>query len=71
MSTLLKKIGINKIIISPSFLRGSARMMDLFGYLDSYKKIKNEDFVATKKDWEKVGKYLQDAMTEYESGKRQ
>ena len=54
----------------PSFLKGVARTLDLFGKLDVYKYSANEqeaDFNALKKDWEIVSEDLWNAIKKYES----
>lgn len=54
---------------SPSFLKGTARIIDLFGYLDWYnykstnKKIDSE---ALKRDWDIVGLDILEAFKLYE-----
>ncbi|HLD26368.1 MAG TPA: hypothetical protein VJB63_00200 [Patescibacteria group bacterium] len=54
----------------PSFWKGTARVLDLFGNLDVYNYSNNEeeaDFNALKRDWEIVGQDLFSAIKQYES----
>jgi hypothetical protein len=54
----------------PSFWRGTARVMDLFGTLTRYNTFasaKDADTTAMKRDWEIVGQDIKDAVKEYES----
>ena len=71
MNKKMSKIFLNSsaLFTSPSFLKGAARVSDLFGYLDdyNYKPTGNEaDFEALKRDWEIVGLDIQNAIEIYE-----
>lgn len=39
----------------PSILKGSARIVDMFGGMDEYKTSPSADFDLIKNDWENVG----------------
>ena len=54
----------------PSFLKGIARTLDLYGNLDAYNYSDTEqeaDSNALKKDWEIIGQDIWDALRKYES----
>lgn len=60
----------SNLFVQPSFWRGTARVMDLFGTLTRYNTAPtahDADTRATKKDWEVVGQDLKDAISDYES----
>lgn len=60
----------SNLFVQPSFWRGSARVMDLFGTLTKYNTTstaQEADTRATQKDWEVVGQDLKDAISDYES----
>ena len=62
-------INSSDLFTSPSFLKGSSRIVDLFGYLDdyNYKSTDNQvDSEALKRDWEIVGLDILDAIKLYE-----
>lgn len=54
---------------NPSFLKGTCRVVDLFGYLDEYNYKDSEaeaDIEALKRDWDIVGIDLVKAIELYE-----
>ena len=58
------------LFVYPSFLKGVARSIDLFGLLDeyNYSETENEaDVKSLKRDWDIIGKDLWSAVKEYES----
>ncbi|PIU68382.1 hypothetical protein COS81_04160 [candidate division WWE3 bacterium CG06_land_8_20_14_3_00_42_16] len=59
---------------TPSFLKGVARVIDLFGQLDEYdykKTEKEADAEALRRDWYIVGQDIFDGVEKYERGSRQ
>ncbi len=52
--------------VSPSFLKGASRVVDLFGKLDDYNFKEMDDYKALKRDWENVGKTISNSMSEYD-----
>lgn len=62
-------INSSDLFASPSFMKGAARIADLFGYLDDYnykptgKKVDTE---ALKRDWNIVGLDIFEAIELYE-----
>lgn len=68
MGDVVKKT--SALFIQPSFWRGTARVMDLFGTLtryNTYPTAQEADRRAMKRDWEVVGQDLKNAIKEYES----
>ena len=58
---------------SPSFLKGIARIFDLFGQLDNYYTHRTEeeaDTNAISRDWKIVGNDILNALKKYESNFR-
>lgn len=53
------------IFRAPSFLKGFARTLDLFGKLDSYKYSTDPDSELIKKDWNIIAKDLKDSLNRY------
>ncbi len=62
-------ISSSDLFAPPSFLKGSARAVDLFGYLDDYNYKSTDNAVDTealKRDWDIVGLDILDAIKQYE-----
>ncbi|MBU0978951.1 MAG: hypothetical protein ABIJ03_04085 [Patescibacteria group bacterium] len=55
------------ILRSPSFLKGMARVCDLFGHLDDYRYSEDPDAELIQRDWELTG---QDLMKEIVNGRK-
>lgn len=49
----------------PSFLKGMARTLDLFGNLDEYKYSSDPDSELIKRDWENTGEDLKESLERY------
>jgi len=56
----------SNIFRAPSFLKGMARVADLFGALDQYKYSDTTDSELLKRDWIIAGKDLHQEMKRYE-----
>jgi len=52
---------------TPSFLKGTSRVFDLYGGLDEYNYRDDADQHALKKDWEIVGSDIRSSIKEYET----
>lgn len=66
-------INSSALFTSPSILKGTARVVDLFGYLDDYNYKKTEaeaDAEALKRDWTIVGLDIKTAIGLYEEGEQ-
>lgn len=66
-------VNSSALFTSPSFLKGTARVVDLFGYLDEYNYKKTEaeaDFEALKRDWNMIGLDINRAIELYEEGEQ-
>ena len=50
---------------SPSFLKGVARTLAIFGHLDEHSFLSRTDTTALRQDWEIVGRDLKDAIDKY------
>lgn len=62
-------INSSDLFTTPSFLKGTARIIDLFGNLDDYNykpTDKKVDTEALKRDWDIVGLDILDAIELYE-----
>lgn len=56
------------LFATPSLLSGVARLLDFYGYFDSYNTSSTPaeaDFRALENDWRMVGQYLSDAINDY------
>lgn len=56
---------------NPSFIKGMARLVDLFGSLDSYSvslEPNEQDVQALKLDWELVGQDIKNSIQEFQKG---
>ncbi len=53
------------ILREPSFLRGAARVIDIFGKLDEYKYTSDLDAELLHRDWENTGIDLQNEINRY------
>lgn len=51
---------------TPSFIKGMARTIDVFGQLDEYKYTEDPDCELIARDWEIVGKDLQKEIDKHE-----
>lgn len=63
-----KPVRSSILFINPSFGRGIARIVDLFGNLDDYNYDKTEkeaDSKALRRDWTIVGRDISHALEEY------
>lgn len=68
MEKMSENLHSSSLYMDPSFLRGVARVQDLFGVMndnDAYNTKKKPDHDALKRDWEIVGKDLTLAMEQY------
>lgn len=66
-------INSSALFTIPSILKGTARVVDLFGYLDNYNYKKTEaeaDAEALRRDWTIVGLDIKDAIGVYEEGEQ-
>lgn len=64
----MKLITTSQLYSSPSFFRGVARSIDLFGTINQYNESKSEseaDYVAIKRDWNVVGQMLSQVLFSY------
>ncbi|MBW7944802.1 hypothetical protein H3C70_05395 [Patescibacteria group bacterium] len=50
----------------PSFLKGMARVVDLFGQIDEYKYTQDPDLELLGRDWEIIGKDLESEFKKHE-----
>lgn len=62
----LHQMNSTDIFRQPSFLKGMARVIDLFGNLDEYKYTENPDSELLQRDWENVGADLKEALEKHE-----
>ncbi len=53
------------IVKSPSFLKGIARTLDLFGSLDQYKYSDDPDAELIRRDWNSIGDDLKSEIKRY------
>lgn len=75
MNRNMSKTFINSsaLFTNPSVLKGTARVADLFGYLDNYNYKETEaeaDIKALKRDWTIVGFDIKRAIEFYEEGEQ-
>lgn len=66
-------IDSSALFTTPALLKGAARVVDLFGYLDDYNYKKTEaeaDTEALRRDWTIVGLDIKKAMGLYEEGEQ-
>lgn len=66
-------INSSALFSSPSISKGTARVVDLFGYLDEYNYKRTEaeaDTEALKRDWNIVGLDIKSAIGLYEEGEQ-
>jgi len=54
------------IFRSPSFFKGMARVVNIFGGLDAYKYTDDPDSELINRDWHSVGNDLQEEINTYE-----
>lgn len=63
---ILGSMKATNILRTPSFLKGMARAVDLFGSLDEYKYTDDPDSELLYRDWMIVGKELEEQVEKYE-----
>lgn len=64
------KVQSDFLFAEPSFLSGASRLLDWYGYYDSYNSSRNgreADGRAMFADWRIVGQDINDAMVEFDS----
>lgn len=65
-----KFIKTTNLLNYPSFSRGTARVFDLFGNLDSYNYSDNPDFEAIQNDWLNVGNDINFGVNNFQSDRK-
>jgi len=55
------------MFITPTFLNGAARVLDIGGTLNDWDSIMDADDIANASDWYAVGQDLSEAMRYYEN----
>lgn len=60
------KVKSTDLFSSPSFIKGTSRIVDLYGKLDEYNYRDDADSHALKQDWKIVGSDIKSSMDQYE-----
>lgn len=64
----MQSINSSPLFAKPSFMKGVARSMDLYGVLSRYNSstaTRKADYQAHARDWKLVGKFIYSAIVDY------